>query len=112
VIDRDHTVRERRRREALDSCELEGRREQALTTQLENTLRDLEAWRADETAFARMEPEDADVLRRIGFAAKQPPEDARARLEGRVAQLEAELAEIRRRRRAFERYAEALEGLP
>ena len=56
-----------------------------------------------------MEPDDVETLRRIGFATKQPPEDARIRLENQIAEIEAELAESRRRRRAFERYAEALE---
>ena len=50
-----------------------------------------------------------DTLRRIGFATKQPPEDARIRLENQIAEIEAELAESRRRRRAFERYADALQ---
>ena len=109
MTDRDRTVRERRRQEALDSLELERQREVALTTRLENVLRDLEAWRADEAAFARMEPDDAEVLRRIGFATRQPAEDARARLEGQIAGLEADIADVRRRSRAYERYAEALE---
>ena len=106
---RDDTVRARRRQEALDSLELEGQREAALSERLDVALRDLEAWRADEAAFARMEQDDVDTLRRIGFATKQPPEDARVRLENQIAEVEAELAESRRRRRAFERYAEALE---
>jgi len=93
----------------LDSLELEGQREAALSERLDVALRDLEAWRADEAAFARMEQDDVDTLRRIGFATKQPPEDARVRLENQIAEVEAELAESRRRRRAFERYAEALE---
>ena len=109
MTDRDDAVRARRRREALDSLELERQRETALSERLDLALRDLEAWRADEAAFARMEQDDVDTLRRIGFATKQPPEDARVRLENQIAEVEAELAESRRRRRAFERYAEALE---
>jgi hypothetical protein len=109
-MDRDATVRDRRRREALDSLELERERQEALGARLESALRDLEAWRADEAAFARMQPEDVETLRRVGFTAHQPAESSRARLEGQVAELEAELAESRRRARAFERYAEALGG--
>jgi hypothetical protein len=108
VTERDRTVRGRRRREALDSLELEARREEALVTRLESALRDLEAWRADEEAFGRMEPEDAELLRRIGFATRRPAEDARVRLESQAAELEAEIAECRRRQRAYERYAAAL----
>ena len=77
MTDRNETVRARRRQEALDSLELERRREEAFATRLEAALRDLEAWRADEAAFARMEPDDAALLRRIGFAVTQPTEAAR-----------------------------------
>ncbi len=105
---RDEIVRARRRQEALDSLDLERQREEALRTRLDNALRDLEAWRADEAAAARMEPEDVETLRRAGFVQGQPPEDARIRMESQIAELEAELAECRRRQRAFERYAEAL----
>lgn len=107
-MDRDEVVRARRRQEALDSLELERSREEALWLRLDDSLRDLEAWRADEAAAARMEPEDVETLRRAGFVRGQPPEDARIRLESQIAELEAELAECRRRGRAFERYAEAL----
>lgn len=109
MTDRNETVRARRRQEALDSLELERRREEAFATRLEAALRDLEAWRADEAAFSRMEPDDAALLRRIGFAVTQPTEAARARLETQVGGLEAEIAETRRRQRAYERYAEALQ---
>ena len=107
-MDRDEVVRARRRQEALDSLELERSREEALRLRLDDSLRDLEAWRADEAAAARMEAEDVETLRRAGFVRGQPPEDARIRLESGIAELEAELAECRRRIRAFERYADAL----
>ena len=58
MSDRDETVRARRRQEALDSLELERRRDGDLRTRLDDALRDLEAWRADEAAAARMDPED------------------------------------------------------
>ena len=107
-MSRDDAVRSRRRQEALDSLALEKERETALSERLNASLRDLEAWRADEAAFARMEPDDAETLRRIGFATKRPPDDARIRIETQMTELEAEIAESRRRQRAFERYAEAL----
>lgn len=109
MTDRDGTVRARRRQEALDSLALEQEREVALSERLDTGLRDLEAWRADEAAFAGMEPDDVETLRRIGFATKRPPGDARIRIESQIAEIEAELAESRRRQRAFQRYAEALE---
>jgi hypothetical protein len=108
MIDRDEIVRARRRREALETLELERQRDAAISARLESSLRDLEAWRADELAFGRIDSGEADLLRQIGFAAQQPPEDGRVRLESRVAELEAELAESRRRQRALERFAEAL----
>jgi hypothetical protein len=107
-MDRDEIVRARRRREALDSLEFEGEREEALTSRLEAELRDLEGWRADEAAFSRMQPEDIELLRRVGFTEARPGDESRARLESQVAELEAEVAEARRRQRAYERYAEAL----
>ena len=108
MSDRDEAVRARRRQEALESLGLERRREGDLRTRLDDALRDLEAWRADESAAARMDPEDVETLRRAGFVQGQPPEDARIRLESQIADFEAELAECKRRQRALERYAEAL----
>lgn len=106
---REAIARSRRRREALDSLEYEQEREAMLRERLEPIVRDAEAWRADEVALERMSAEDVETLRRIGFVQPRPPEDARARLEARIAELEAMIEDSRRRQRAFAAYAKALE---
>ena len=55
-----------------------------------------------------MPPEDVETLRRIGFATKEPPEDARGRFEARIAELQEMIEDSRRRQRAFEAYAASL----
>jgi hypothetical protein len=111
MTDRAEIARSRRRQEALDSLEFERQREAALRRRLEPAVRDAEAWRVDEAAFERMSAEDRDFLRQIGFAQPQPPEDALARLEARIAELEGQLDDCLRRQRAFEAYAKALGDL-
>ena len=112
MTDRDEIVLRRRRQEALDSLAFEQEREEALRTRLESAIRDLEGWRADEVAFAAMAAEAVDLLTRTGFARKRPGDDSRVRLESQIAELEAQVADSRRRQRAFESYAEALAGGP
>ncbi len=107
-MNREEIAVARRLQEAVDSLEFEREREEALTRQLEPIMRDAEAWRADEKAFGHMPPEDVATLRRIGFACEHPPEDARARFETKIAELEALVEDSQARQRAFERYAEAL----
>lgn len=102
-------ARARRRREALDSLEFEQQREQALRRRLEPIIRDAEAWRADEIALARLDPEDAATLAEIGFVQERPPDDSLGRIEAQIAQLEEQIADSLRRQRAFEAYAKALE---
>jgi hypothetical protein len=107
-VNREEVAVRRRRQEALDSLEFEREREAALTQRLEPMIRDAEAWRADERAFAGMDPADADTLREIGFAMQRPADDSRARIEAQIAELEAKIEDSRRRQRAFEAYAAAL----
>jgi hypothetical protein len=110
-VSREEIAVRRRRQEASDSLEFEREREVALEARLEPLIRDLEAWRADELAFGRMSPEDAATLREVGFAMGQLPDQGRAQRESQVAELEAQLADCRRRQRAFAAYVEALDGL-
>lgn len=105
---REEIARARRRQEALDCLEFERTREAALLARLEPVVRDAEAWRADEVAFTAMAPEDRDLLREIGFAQPRPPDDARGRFEARIAELEAQLEDCRRRQKAYAAYAKAL----
>jgi hypothetical protein len=107
--ERDRVARAKRREEALDSLGFEREREEALTKRLANAVRDLEAWRVDEEAFGKMEAEEIEVLRGVGFSAAEPGEESRVRLEAAIAKLEAEIEESRSRQRAFGRYAQALE---
>lgn len=74
-------------------------------------MRDVEAWRADELAFASMEGEDAETLRRIGFTMKPLPEPGASQREAQIAELAAQLEDCRARQQAYERYAEALRAL-
>ena len=107
-MNRERIAVARRRQEALDSLEFEREREEALTRQLEPIIRDAEAWQADALAFAHMPPDDVETLRRIGFACKEPPEDARGRFEGRISELTEMIEDSRLRQKAFEAYANAL----
>jgi hypothetical protein len=106
---REQIARARRRQEALDSLDFEREREAALRGRLEPIVRDAEAWRVDEVALGAMAEEDRDTLREIGFAQPRPPDDSLGRLEAQIEQLEAQIADSRRRQRAFEAYARALE---
>lgn len=110
-MDREQIAIRRRRQEALDSLAFEREREVALTGRLEPLVRDVEAWRADELAFARMDADDAETLRRIGFSMRPLPEPGASQREGQIAELVAQLEDCRERQKAYERYAEALRGL-
>lgn len=89
TLDREQVARTRRRQEALDSLAFEREREAALE---------------------RLDPEDATVLREISFVLTEPPEDARGRFEARIAELEAQIEDSRRRQKAFAAYTQALEA--
>jgi hypothetical protein len=108
-LDREAVARARRRQEAVDSLEFERQRESALLQRLEPIVRDAEAWRVDESALAQMPEEERDKLRQIGFCQPQPPEDARARFEAKIAELQAQIEDSRSRQRAFEAYTKALD---
>ncbi len=107
-MNREQIAVRRRRQEALDSLEFEREREQALSQRLEPLVRDVEAWRADELAFGRMNEADAETLRSIGFAMRPLPEPGASQREQQIAELVGQLEDCRQRQRAFERYAEAL----
>jgi hypothetical protein len=108
-VNREEVAARRRRQEAIDSLEFEREREAALVQRLEPMIRDADAWRADERAFAVMSEEDKATLREIGFVLPRPPEESRARIEAQIAELQAQIEDSRRRQRAFAAYASALE---
>jgi hypothetical protein len=107
--DRLTIARARRRQEAIDSLEFERQRESALNERLEPMIRDAEAWRADELALTALDLDAAETLRQIGFVQGRPADDSLARIEAQIAELEAQIEDSRRRQRAFEAYAKALE---
>jgi hypothetical protein len=108
-VERQEIARAKRREEALAALELEVEREGAIRTRLEQAVHDLEAWRVDVAVFDRMDPEEVDLIRRLGFAAKEPSAEAATRLEARVAALEADLAEARRRQHVYRRFIAAID---
>lgn len=118
-----------RRRAMGEAAELEREREAALLEQLEEMFAELEGPALDEEVLARIAPADADIVRTAlrGYdASEESPEDEpdedwladaendpateRQELLAEIARLEEEIARSRRRRDAFERYVDALDG--
>ncbi|MGH3141544.1 MAG: hypothetical protein ACRDO9_00200 [Gaiellales bacterium] len=123
-------ARSHRRRQAQDALQFERDREAALREQLEETVTELEGPNVDEETFARMAPEDVDIVRQtlseMGDAfepgvdgeadedwlaefmqGESPEVDREERLE-EVARLEEEIEDSKRRQQGLERYLEAL----
>jgi hypothetical protein len=120
-VDRDGIARAQRRKQALDVLEFERDRAVALREQLGEIVTELEGARIDEAAFARMEPEDVEVVRAVFEPGRledpeeewlaidvESAEDGPGEQEAEIARLEEEIASSRRREEAFERYLEAL----
>lgn len=129
-MDRDAIARAQRRRQALEAFQFERDRAVVLQEQIEAIVAEMEGRRIDEAAFARMAPEDVEVVRGLldppGLEAlaeleglenleafstesdEQSPEAEREEREAEIARLEGEIAASRRRQEAFERYVEAL----
>jgi len=124
-------ARSQRRSQALEALEFERDREAALRGQLEETVTELEGPDVDEETFARMDPEDVEIVRQTlldtghGFEEtvadqdgedwldefridSESPEEERQERLGEVARLEGQIKDSRRRQQALERYVEAL----
>lgn len=118
-----------RRRAIGEALELEREREAALLEQLEEIFAELEGPALDEEALARIDPDDADLVRTVlpGYDADDEGPDGeqeedwlavveldpaaeREELLAEVARLQQEIALSRRRRDAYVRYVEALDG--
>ena len=119
-----------RRRVIGEAVELEREREAALVEQLEEMFAELEGPALDEEVLARIAPADADLVRSAlrGYDVdEESPEGAepdeawlamvrtdpvteRDELLAEIARLQQEIALSRRRRDAYERYVEILEG--
>ncbi len=123
-MDTDAIVRARRREEAREALEFEQDRETALLNQIHEVLVELDGARIDEAAFAKMEPEDVELVRGTFEQAQFTPEEAWLEFQGdpparverlRRAELGAEqrrlqelIAECQRRQNALSRYIGAL----
>lgn len=106
-----------------DALAFEREREVALRGALEQAAADLEGASIDDAVFARMSPEEADIVRdavaeggeldlseELGeeWFSGESDEEIREERVAEAARLESELAESRRRQAAFERYLELL----
>jgi hypothetical protein len=119
-VDREAIARTVRRRQAQEVLDFEREREQTINEQLELLIAETESSRVDAAAFQRMSPEDAEIVRTE--LTPVPLDDSRylerddvimlddvADLHAEeLARLNDELADCRRRQRAFEIYLEAL----
>jgi len=125
-MDIEAIARTQRRRQAQEALEFERDRAAALREQLEAVVADVEGPRIDEEAFARMAPEDAELVREIlasGLDGEDPdldPEDEwydvgeteepeAESFEDEVRRLEEEIAESRRLQQALKSYLDALD---
>lgn len=120
-MDREAIARARRREQALDHLAFEREREEALLDQLHEIVTEQLGPEVDNAAFAAMAPDDVEIVRaglgggEADFAeeteeefARWDEEAERDEPESEITRLEEELADCRRRQRAFEHYAEAL----
>ena len=119
-----------RRRTIEEAIEFERGREGVLLEQLEAMFAELEGPGLDEEALARLTPADADLVRAVLRDHEEDDEIAedvdadedwlevdvpdpasdRDELLDEIARLQDEIALSRRRRDAYERYVEALDG--
>ena len=131
-MDLREIARGRRRRQGLEALEFERDREAALREQLEETITELEGASVDHETFARMAPEDVDIVRQTlfdmgdafeagvdgeadedwlaEFMEGESPEVDREERLGEVTRLEEQIEDSKRRQHALERYLEALVG--
>lgn len=110
-----------------ETLEFEREREQTLKEQVELVITEVDGKHVDEAAFAHMSPEDAEIVSAEfnppSFEAEEDPGffidrddlftlDDQPRVDPHaeeLARLHGELADCRRRQRAFEAYLEALD---
>ena len=123
-MDRLAIARAERRRQATEELEAERGRADQLRDEVTRLVVELEGPSLDDEIFARLEPEDVEVVRSSlqdntaiededgeWLDADDPWRDAetqRAEVEAEIVRLEAEIAVSNRRQQAFERYLAAL----
>ena len=119
-VDRNAIARTERRRQALEALEFERARAAALQERLEAIVAELDGPALDAAIFARLAPEDVEIVRAalqgdeadpaeaLDPELEDPREEQKAWLEEEIVRLEEEIASSGGRQQAFERYLEAL----
>jgi hypothetical protein len=125
-VESEAIAREQRRRVAREALEFEEEREAALGEQLQETIAELEGPAIDERVFARMAPEDAELVRAMlgddsadevdaehdeWFLEEEDEAEIVAEdRESEIRRLAGEIRDSKRRQAALRRYLEALEA--
>jgi hypothetical protein len=126
-VDREAIARQARRQQVADALEFERDREKAIQDQIAIAIAEVDGPRIDTDVFARMSPDDVELVRAelnpLPYAAEDGPEFERDTFvdfddveQGddphaeELARLNEELALSRRRKQAFEAYLAALDG--
>jgi len=125
-VDREAIARAVRRRQAQETLDFEREREQTLNDQVELVIAEAEGANVDAAAFAKMSPQDVQIVKTEldppGFGDDDGPgfferddlfdldefEDDIDPHAEELARLNSELAECRRRQEAFAAYIAAL----
>ena len=129
-MDRQEIARAVRRRQVQETLDFEREREQTLKEQVEIVITEVDGKRVDDAVFARMSPEDVEIV----STELSPPsveyepdphffidrddlfnldeEPAVDPHEEELARLNGELEDCRRRQRAFDAYLKALDEEP
>jgi hypothetical protein len=126
-VDREQIAREVRRRQAEETLTFERDREQTLHEQIELVIAEAEGPRLDAEVFARMSPEDVEIVRAdfapppvtyetasgSGFLERDDViflDDEVDTQDEELTRLNEELEECLSRQRAFRAYLDALGG--
>jgi hypothetical protein len=126
-VDRAAIARSERRRQATEELEFERERTAALHDEIVRLVLELDGERFDEEVFARLSPDDVEVVRTAlhgtpaveedeewleltGGDVEEPRDEQaeREELEAEIVRLQGEIAASTRRQEAFVRYLEAL----
>jgi hypothetical protein len=107
-----------RRAQALEALAFEREREQALRSEVEQLVLELDGPRVDELAFARLSAADVELVREALGEPDEPFDDDDELgehdpgLGGELDRLRDEIERCRSRQGALERYVAALDGVP
>jgi hypothetical protein len=121
AMDREAIARAERRRQALEALAFERERAAALRERLDAIVAEIDGPAVDAAAFARMTPEEIEVVRPAVQEAEAEPAvddpEAEAERAAQLAWLEEEIVRLGEeidssaaRQGAFERYLDALGG--